>query len=378
MAGQIIKKGYRKYQIKASLGRGADGKRKYFTKTINGTRRQAEEYLNKVLHEISTGTFVYPSKDFFSDYISDWLENVAKPRVSNKTFRGYEQSVRLYLIPALGNTKLDKVSPDQIQSMYNKMFNNGLSSSTIKNTHAVLNSSLKQAVKWGKLYRNPAEYVDLPKSIKKEMKVLTPKEVMRFLDEATFSRMKPFFSLLLATCIRPGEALGLKWSDVNFGTNKITINRSLSRSGGKWTLVPPKTQKGRRLIPVPKTVMKDLLEHKNNQSKEAKSKSYKDQGFVFATSTGEPFSDRNIVSRYFKPLLKSAGLPDIRLYDLRHTCATLLLSSGENIKVVSERLGHADVALTLNTYTHVLPDMQEEATAKLENLLFATNDEGDE
>ena len=370
MAGQIIKKGDRKYQIKASLGRGADGKRKYFTKTIDGTKRQAEEYLNKVLYEISTGSFVHPSKDFFSEYISDWLENIAKPRVSSKTFRGYEQSVRLYLIPALGNTKLDKVSPDQIQSMYNEMLNKGLSSSTIKNTHAVLNNSLKQAVKWGKLYRNPAEHVNLPKSIKKEMKVLTLQEAERFLDAAACSRMKPLFSLLLATCIRPGEALGLKWSDVDFAANKITINRSLSRSGGNWSLVPPKTQNGRRLIPVPISVMEDLLEHKKKQSKDAKEKPYNDQGFVFATSTGEPFSDRNIISRYFKPLLKSAGLPDIRLYDLRHTCATLLLSNGENIKVVSERLGHADVALTLNTYTHVLPNMQESATQKIEDVLF--------
>ena len=374
MAGQIIKKGDRKYLIRVSLGKDANGKRKLHSKTIYGTKKEAEAYKNKMLHQISTGTYTETSKEYFAEYILYWRDNTVKQRVSSKTFRGYEQSIRLYLIPALGSTKLDKLTPEQVQEMYVEMAAKGLSSSTIRNAHAVLNSALKQAVRWGKLFRNPAELVDLPRKEKNEMKVLSKEEVTRFLDAAVYSKMKAFFSLMITTGLRPGEALGLKWQDVDFDKNRITVNRSLSRSGGKWMLVEPKTAKGRRSIPVPPTVIGDLNEYKNEQLAEknsARSNTYKDQGFVFATKTGEPLSDRNIIGRHFKPLLKTAGLPDIRLYDLRHTCATLLLSAGENPKIVSERLGHADTSLTLNTYSHVLPNMQESATQKLEDMLFS-------
>ena len=257
--------------------------------------------------------------------------------------------------------------------MYNQMVNKDLSSSTVKNTHAVLSSALKQAIKWNILFRNPAELVDLPRTTKNEEKTLTPEQAMQFIEACTYSRMKVLFTLMLSTGIRPGEALGLKWDDIDFNTNNITINRSLSRPGGKWLLVPPKTHKARRSIPLPSVVMLDLKEHRDNQNEEkanSNDRTYNDHGFVFVTQTGEPFSDRNIIRTYFKPLLKNEGLPDIKLYGLRHTCATLLLSYGENIKVVSERLGHADKALTLRTYAHVLPNMQEEATSKLSKMLF--------
>ena len=373
MAGQVIKRGERKYLVRVPTGKDAKGKRKLHNKTIYGTKKQAVAYRDKISHQVSTGTFVEPSKEFFVDYISDWLENIAKQRVSKKTFRGYEQSVRLYLIPELGNTKLDKITPDQIQKMYNQMSNRNLSSSTVRNTHAVLNSALKQAVKWDKLYRNPAELVDLPRDTKKEEKAFTSEQAIQFIEACAYSRMKALFTLMLSTGIRPGEAFGLKWDDVDFNNKKIMINRSLSRPGGKWILVPPKTQKARRSIPLPSAVIMDLQEHKENQNEEknnSKKITYTDHEFVFATKTGEPFSDRNIIGKYFKPLLKAEGLPDIKLYGLRHTCATLLLKAGENIKVVSERLGHADVALTLRTYAHVLPNMQEEATVKLSKMLF--------
>lgn len=376
MAGQIIKRGNRKYLVRVSLGRDAQGKRKTFSKTINGTKKEAEAFKNKILHKLDTGTFVQPTKEYFSNFIINWRDNVAIQRVSSKTLRGYEQSIRLYLIPYLGNTKLNNITPEQIQSMYqNMMTEKGLSSATIRNTHAVLNSSLKQAVKWGKLYRNPAELVDLPKKNSKEMKVLSKEEVDKFLEAVIYNKMKALFTLLITTGMRPGEAFALKWSDVDFENNRITVNKSLSRPGGKWKLVEPKTPRGRRSLPVPNTVMGDLKEHKRNQASEklsAKKNIYADQDFVFATKTGEPYSDRNIISKYFKPLLKSAELPNIRLYDLRHTCATMLLLAGENPKVVSERLGHADVALTLNTYSHVLPSMQENASKRLEDMLFGS------
>ena len=195
--------------------------------------------------------------------------------------------------------------------------------------------------------------------------------------------------------MRPEEALGLKWEDVDFKNNRIHVKRVLTRTKEGWNLEEPKTSKSRRTIPLPKEVIKSLKEHKKNQAEEklkAKEtlnydkdkekfkpeelkeklndpKIYVDYGFVFAAQNGSPLEERN-VSRYFKDLLKKENLPDIRLYDLRHTCATLLLAAGENPKVVSKRLGHASITLTLDTYSHVLPDMQKQATDKLEKMLF--------
>ena len=167
-----------------------------------------------------------------------------------------------------------------------------------------------------------------------------------------FIHLKALFSLLLSSGMRPGEALGLRWGDIDFQRGRVQVQRALSKKGSKWSLEEPKTARSRRSIPLPPSVVKDLKEHRNNQIEEKlKTKSYIDHDLVFAGKYGEPLDHKNILNRHFKPLPRDAGLPDIRLYDLRHTCATLLLSAGENPKVVSERLGHASIVLTLGS-TH--------------------------
>ncbi|MDW7730691.1 MAG: tyrosine-type recombinase/integrase [Bacillota bacterium] len=373
MAGHICSRGKNTWLVRVYMGTDAEGKRKNHNKTIHGTKKEAQAYLNKVLREKDTGSFVDPSKEFIKDFMDNWLENVAKPRIRAKTYRSYEQLVRLYIKPSLGDIKLSQLTPAQIHSMYSKMTEEELSSRTVRYTHTVLRNALDQAVKFGELYRNPADIVDLPRHEKKEMKALTPEEAARFLSATTCSTLKPLFSLMVTTGMRPSEALGLKWPDVDLNNGRITVNRILSRTGKHWKLEEPKTTRSRRTIPLSVTVIKDLREHKKKQSViilAAEEGKYNEQDFVFADDTGEPLSDRNIIARHFKPLLKDAKLPDIRLYDLRHTCATLLLSAGENPKVVSERLGHANITLTLDTYSHVLPDMQQGAADKLEELLF--------
>jgi integrase len=281
--------------------------------------------------------------------------------------------VDLYIKPHLGDYKLSQLTPAQIQAMYSKMQENKLSSRTIRYVHTVLRNALEQAVKWGKLYRNPADLVDLPRNEKKERTALTQEEAAKFLQASMLSIHKPLFSLFITTGMRPGEAYGLKWPDVDLENGRITITRVLSRTGKQWKLEEPKTPKSRRTVPIPKTVIKDLKEHKKTQAAQilgAEEGEYNNQDFVFADEKGEPLKERNIIARHFKPILKDAGLPDIRLYDLRHTCATLLLKAGENPKIVSERLGHSSINLTLDTYSHVLPDMQKAATEKLEEMLF--------
>ena len=371
VAGQLIERGKNKWLVRVYMGKNEEGKRKYHNRTIHGNKKAAQAYLNKMLRDKDLGTFVEPSKEYFGKYLDVWLETAAKPRVRAKTFQNYKDLVRLYIKPALGENKLSLITPEQIQSLYNKMLDDELSPKTIKNVHGVLRNALDQAAKWGKLYRNPADLVDLPKQKKKEMQAFSPIEANAFLDAINYSRWKALFSLLLTTGMRPGEALALKWKDVDLDGYKVTVNRTLTRIAGNWSIEEPKTSRSRRTIPIPISVVEHLKDFKKEQAAEIlQAKVYANHGFVFAGKTGDPLDERNIVNRHFKPLLKSAGLPIIRLYDLRHTCATLLLSAGENPKVVSERLGHASVTLTMDTYSHVLPDMQEAATKKLEDMLF--------
>jgi integrase len=385
MAGQIIKRGENKYLVRIFLGR-EGGKKKYHNKTINGNKKDADRYLRKVLREKDLGELVEPSKQILKEYLDTWLDTAVKIRVRERTYRDYKEKVKLYIKPALGDFKLQTLSPEQIQGLYNKMLDEGKSARTVRLTHTILKNALLQAVKWGKITRNPADLVDLPRQNRTEMKVLTPDQAAAFMKATVLDKWKPFFSLMLSSGVRPGEALGLKWSDVDFVKNRITICRSLTRTeGGGWELQEPKTNRSRRTIPLPAGVIDDLKELKQKQDQEAAERKrvikwnlkgketaekYNDHDFVFASDNGEPMSDKNLFRRHFKPLLKDAKLPDIRLYDLRHTCATLLLAAGENPKIVSERLGHASITLTLDTYSHVLPDMQQAAVEKLEALLF--------
>ncbi len=369
MAGQLVQRGKNKWLVRVFLGRDANGKRKYYSKVVHGTKKEAQTYLTKLLRQRDTGELVEPSRKYLKDYLQEWLETAVRPRVREVTFESYQDVIRLYIVPHLGDTRLTDLTPAQIQAAYNALSEQGLSARTVRYAHSILRDALEQAVKWQMLPRNPAQYVDLPRQKKKEMRALSPQEAKRFLEEAAYSRWQALFSLLITTGMRPGEALGLKWEDIDFHKGRVSIRRTMTRDG---RLEEPKTPGSRRVISLPKSVLIDLKNHRRNQLEEKlRAKEYNDQGLVFANENGGPVNYRNLIRRHFKPLLKRAGLPeDIRLYDLRHTCATLLLAAGENPKVVSERLGHSSVTLTLDTYSHVLPDLQQRAADKLERLLF--------
>ena len=280
-----------------------------------------------------------------------------------------------YVLEPPGSKKISALRPLDIQALYSAMQERGLSARIVRYTHAVFSSALKQAVRWGMLYRNPAELVQLPKQTRQEMRALTSEEASRFLAALKGDRCAALFALALATGMRPEEYLGLQWIDVDPAKATVTVRRALvwRTKGGGWYFTEPKTSRSRRTIPLPTSMVVALAEHKRRQAEERlkAGPGWQDHGFVFATPIGTPLNISNLTRIHFKPALLRAGLPaSIRLYDQRHTCATLLLQAGENPKVVSERPGHASVTLTLDVYTHVLPDMQRAAAQKLENLLF--------
>jgi integrase len=375
MAGQVIKRGNRQYLVRIFQGRDAQGKRRYVNKTIRGTKKDADKYLSKTLTAMSTGTYIEASTLSVNDYLDRWLQNAAKGRVRERTFDDYSDLLKRYVRPALGKTRLCDLRPLDIQSLYTDMQDNGLSARTVRYTHAVLNSALKQAVQWQMLIQNPASLVELPKLTRKEMAALSVDEAARFLAAAREDRFALMFALALSTGMRPEEFLGLQWKDIDLEKGIATVQRALVWRDKKqgWLFTEPKTAKSRRNIPLPASIVRALASHKARQGEQRlkAGTKYENHDLVFATRNGAPLMRRNILRSHFRPILKKTGLPaSIRLYDLRHTCATLLLAANEHPKVVSERLGHSNITLTLDTYSHVLPSMQQGASEKLERMLF--------
>lgn len=372
MAGQIIKRGERTWLIRIFLGRDANGKQKFHHKTIHGTKRDADRYLVAVRREMDLGVFVEPAAMSINEYLDRWLRDAARPRVSRRTADGYAGLLERYIRGPLGHRQLDKLQPLDIQKVYGEMLARGLSARIVRHTHSALHNALKQAVKWGLLSRNPSDLVELPKVPHKERRVLSPDEAAEFLKAAAVMPHGLIFEFALITGMRPEEYLALQWSDVDFERGTAQVRRALVRHKKAWSFEEPKTARSRRTVYLPAPLLHSLAAHKRRQG-EARLKlgtAWQAFDLVFCSEEGTPLSIPNITYRYFRPILTKAKLPRIRLYDLRHSCATLLLIAEENPKVVSERLGHSTIVLTLDTYSHVLPTMQQKATARLEKMLY--------
>jgi len=223
------------------------------------------------------------------------------------------------------------------------------------------------------MVRNPADLVELPRQSRREMKALSPEEAGRFLEAAAEDRWAVLFAIALKTGMRPEEYLGLQWKDIHLQRGTVTVQRALVwRNGQQWRFGEPKTSRSRRSIPIATSLTQALIEHKRRQAEERlkAGPAYQNLDLVFATKDGGPLMRRNLVRRHFKPILKRAGLDEsLTLYGLRHSCATLLLTANVNPKVVSERLGHSSITMTLDVYSHVLPTMEWEASDKLEKII---------
>jgi len=375
MAGQIIKRGEKIWIVRIFQGRDENGKRRYVNKTIHGTKKSAEKYLTAKLRDKDLGINIEPASESLDKYLEKWLESVVRSRVREATYDDYKYLLDRYVSPTLGAIKLCDIRSIDIQKVYGDMLGEKeLSARTVRMTHAVLSSAMKQAVRWHMLQRNPCEFVDLPRMARKEMQALSPEEASRFLEAAREDKLGIVLSFAIATGMRPEEYLALKWSDLDLHAGTATVRRTLIwRKGGGWYFGEPKTSRSRRTIPIPRSLVGELADHRRKQaeSRLKKGADYQNNDLVFASGEGTPIILRNLVRRHFQPVLTRAKLSlTFRLYDLRHSCATLLLSAGENPKVVSERLGHASIVLTLDTYSHVLPSMQQAATEKLERILY--------
>lgn len=376
MAGQIVKRGEKTWVVRIFQGRDENGKRRYINKTIHGTKKNAEKYLTAKLRDKDLGINIEPASESIDKYLDKWLETSVKPRVRPRTYNDYVALMTRYVREPLGAVKLSDLRPIDIQKVYQSMQERELSPRVVRYTHAVLSSALKQAVRWDMLHRNPASAVDLPRMVRKEMKAMSPAEASRFLEAVGGTRQYALFNFALTTGMRPQEYLALKWSDIDLDKGSATVRRAIvwkREKGGGWAFAEPKTSRSRRTIPLPASTVKALLEHRRQQGIDRLriGSDWQDHGLVFPTSIGTPYTLSSLTNKWFKPALVKAALAGFNLYSLRHTHATLLLANGENAKVASERLGHSTVVLTLDTYSHVLPDMQQQAAERIEMLLFS-------
>src|SRR6266568_770808 len=375
MAGQIIKRGERTWLVRIFMGRDLERKQKFHHKMIHGTKRDAQRYLTAARREMDLGAFVEPAAISLSEYLKRWLRDAARPRVSVRTADGYASLLERNIGPRLGHLRLDKIQPLDIQGAYGEMLVDGLSARVVRHTHAALHNALKQAVKWGLLSRNPSDFVELPKVPHKEQRVLSASEALEFLKTAETMPNGLIFEFALLTGMRPEEYLGIRWSDIDFERGTAQVRRALVRHKKSVSFEEPKTPRSRRTVYLPGPLVERLKAHKRRQAVERirLGEAWAPFDLVFCSVEGTPMSVPNITYRYFRPILDAAEIPRIRLYDLRHSCATLLLIAEENPKVVSERLGHSTIVLTLDTYSHVLPTMQQGASARLEKLLYSSD-----
>lgn len=375
--GTISKRKDGRWEGKISIGHDpVTGKLKRVT-FYGKTRQEVAEKLNKALHEYKTGTFIKPNKITVGQWLDRWLEVYAKPKVRLSTWESYETTVRCHIKPTIGNLPLKDLRPEHLQQLYNEKLKSGrvdgkggLSAKSVGYIHAVMNQALKQAVKEQLVYRNVCEAVNKPKQKRHEIKPLTIEQMNQFLSVAREDKLFPAFLLEWGTGLRRGELLGLKWRDIDLKKGVITVRRSLIRTRQGLIFSEPKTEKSRRTIPIPKEVVAELKAHKARQAQERLllGQAYQDNDLVFCSAEGRPLDPRSF-TRKFERLLEKAGLPRVSFHDMRHSHATMLLLLDEHPKVVQERLGHSTIAMTLDTYSHVVPGLQEKAAAKLSSVL---------
>jgi integrase len=347
----------------------AEGRKR---KTLYGkTRQEVATKLARALSDREGGLIFDAGNQRVGEYMDRWLNDSLRDTVRQSTLVRYEQLVRLHIIPALGRIALKSLSAAHVQGFYRDRLDSGLSPATVQKIHAVLHKALDQAASWSLVPRNPTESVKAPRPAPEEIRPLNREQAKALLETARRERFEALYVLAVTTGLRQGELLGLKWEDVDLENSLIRVRRTLIRHRGRLLLGEPKTKRSRRTVRLTEAAVQALKEHLARQIEQMERLGdlYEDQGLIFATQRGTLVNPTNLRKRSFAPLLEKAGLLPIRFHDLRHTCATLLLSRNVNPKIVSEMLGHATIAITLDTYSHVLPTMQDSATRALEDAL---------
>jgi integrase len=335
------------------------------------TRAEVRSKLRELARAVDAGLSLAGGRQTVAEYLDRWLADVAAHRVRPSTLRGYRQHVTLHIDPIIGSIRLDKLTGQDLARLYANRLDAGKSARTVELTHGVMHSAFRQAVRWDLIVRNPADLVSPPRPRRPEIRPLSSAQARTLLATASGDPLEALYVLAVSTGMRQGELLGLTWAAVDLAGGTIEVRAALNRSAGSWSLDEPKTARSRRTVRLTGSAATALRAHRVRQA-EARllvGSDWRDHDLVFTDAWGEPLDGRHVTSRDFRRLLRRAGLPPIRFHDLRHTAATILLSSGVHPKMVQEMLGHATIAMTLDVYSHVTPTMHDEAAATMERVL---------
>jgi integrase len=351
----------------------ADGKRRQRKKGGFTTKKAAQQHVNLVLTSINRGSYVAPSSLTMQDYLTNmWLPSLG---VRLSTRRSYEGHVTAYLIPHLGRIPLQRLTAADLRRMYSALRAAGsrkkpLSATTVQRVHATVRSALSHALREDLVTRNVAKGIRLETPPKPEMQVWSQAEVLQFLATIKDDPWRVLYEFIIRTGVRRGEAVGLRWADVNLDEATVSIRQQIIDNGYSLVTAAPKTRRGERRFAIDPGLVEALRTHRAVQSEERLrwGAAYQDAGLVFARANGNSLHP-DFVTKHFNLLVAKSRLSRIRLHDLRHTHASLLLAQGAHLKTVSERLGHSSIVLTLDTYSHVSPAMDQGVAATIHRLL---------
>jgi integrase len=374
MKGCIIERNG-SFRLKAPLGKNPQtGKYESYYETFHGNITEARKRLRQILTELDKGTFSKPGKTTLIEYLNNWVQDYCKPSLSPRTLQLYSYICRVHIIPALGKIPLTELKPQQLQKLYSEKLSSGLSARTVQICHVVIHKALKNAVRINLLSRNVADAVDKPKIQRPEMHPMSENDLNRFLDAARQGNYYALFYTYLFTGMRRSELLAVRWCDIDLLGMQISVSRTMQYLNGvkkHVTFKEPKSKKSRRLIALSPSTVLVLEGHRKAQDNIRASLELppsNDNDLVFSHWDGSPLLPDSITHAWVK-LVRKCGLKGIRLHDARHTHATIMLKQGVHPKVVQERLGHANISTTLDTYSHVAPGLQQAAAKGFDDIL---------
>lgn len=374
--GSIYQRTDGRWCAEVSDGYGLDGKRK--RRVVYGrTRAEVAAKLRSMQTDQSAGRLVTSKRQTLRTFLEAWLEDSVKQSRRPKTYMSYRQIIDQHLVPALGRYYLDKLTAQHVLAYINLKVESGLSNRTVAYHHATLRVALKDAMRWDLVSRNVAASVTPPRVKRHKVNPLSPAEAAKLLAAVHGTRQEALFGVALAVGLRLGEALGMRWEDVDLTEGTLTVNYQLQKINKEWVLVEPKSEQSRRVISLPDVCVKSLKAHRTRQLQDqlAAETWGNEFGLVFTTSIGTPVDDAN-VRRELNKAVKAANLRTasdeprhVRFHDLRHTCASLLLAQNVHPRVVMEVLGHSQISLTMDTYSHVMPALTRDAANLMNDLL---------
>lgn len=330
------------------------------------TRREAEDKMMELRQKSDTGVPIPSAQLTLEKFLAEWLEQIVGPRVRPNTLSHYAFHADMYLVPDLGNRQLGKLTAREVRLYLDSLGRAGRGVRTIRYVHATLRAALEDAVREELIEKNVAKLVRPPAAPRTDRQPLTVDEVKVLFRQSRDDRLHGLLVVIALLGLRRSEVLGLRWEDIDLDAGTLTVNQGLHRIEGKLQVMPTKTARSRRTLPLPDVVAEVLREHRDRQEKERVelAERWPSSGFVFTTPIGTPIDPDNC-SKFVQASLKQAGVRKVRMHDFRHGCVSVLLALGVPPRIVMEIAGHSALEMTMNVYAHVSLDDKRDALNKL-------------